>query len=401
MNHLLKATRSYQITSLCLLLSVGLTMAQQTTKLTGRVTDAITGKPVAFASVYINSSMRGTTADSVGHFTIINCPLGFIELVATAIGYKASRQPLRLVDQQTHSVSLTLQPDARELNSVTVMAKRSKAYDRQLRQFQRELLGDVSFADKCSIMNLKKVKLTQEDGYLRASISEPLVIENKALGYRIYYDLSHFHTFRQTTFYAGTSRFEEMQPETPQQQQTWQRNRQRAYRGSLRHLITSLLAGTHEKEGFLVYKATFDVPADPSVPLLHFVGQEPGTPVLADSLFRPGELPQERELRSVRPLEILYSRKVSMSSPYRRLPYAYTLLLLPKGYATVTTNGWVSQPMGMELRGNMNDNRLASLLPADWNPGFDYMTTRADTTGEHRQADETGCPARFPNPLPA
>ncbi len=379
MNQLINATRSYQLTSLYLLLSVGLTMAQQTTKLTGRVTDAITGKPIAFASVYINSSTRGTTADSVGHFTLTNSPVGSIELVATAIGYKASRQPLRLVDQHTPSVLLALQPEARELNSVTVMAKRTKAYDRQLRQFQRELLGDVLFADKCSITNLEKVKLTQEGGYLRASINEPLAIENKALGYRLYYDLGHFQTFRQATFYAGTSRFEEMQPETAQQQQIWQRNRQRAYRGSLRHLITSLLAGTQEKEGFLVYQATFDVPADPGIPLLLFVGQEPGTPVQADSLFRPGELPQERELRSTRPLEIIYSRKVSLNSPYRRLPFAYTLLLLPKGYATVTTNGWVSQPMGMELRGNMNDNRLASLLPADWNPGLDYMTSRADT----------------------
>ncbi|HEY0111347.1 MAG TPA: carboxypeptidase-like regulatory domain-containing protein, partial [Fibrella sp.] len=158
MNRLLKATRVCLVTSLLLLLSGGLTIAQQTTKLTGRVTDVATGKPIAFASVYINASTRGTTADSVGRFTLTNCPVGSIEIVATALGYKATRQPMRLVDQRPYTVALPLQPEARELNSVTVMAKRSKAYDRQLRLFQRELLGDVSFADKCSITNLAKVK---------------------------------------------------------------------------------------------------------------------------------------------------------------------------------------------------------------------------------------------------
>ena len=43
-------------------------MAQ--TRVTGKVTDALTGEALPFVSVYIKSTTTGTTTDSQGHYQI-------------------------------------------------------------------------------------------------------------------------------------------------------------------------------------------------------------------------------------------------------------------------------------------------------------------------------------------
>lgn len=68
----------------------GLAVAQlPTTTLTGRTFDAKTGEPLPFATVYINNSSRGTTADEQGQYRLTNVPLGNHELVGSALGYTA------------------------------------------------------------------------------------------------------------------------------------------------------------------------------------------------------------------------------------------------------------------------------------------------------------------------
>ncbi len=333
----------------------------------GRVMDGMTNKAVPFASVYINASTRGTTADAEGHYQLPGVPSGTVEIVASAVGYETVRQTMRLGDIKNRRITFMLKPDAIGLKAVTVTAKRSAAYNRMLKQFKRELLGENSFADKCLITNIETVGLTVNDGHLEATAAEPLVIENNALGYRLVYQLFHFDSFRGATYYGGASRFEAMKPTNNEQAERWARNRQRAYLGSGRHLLASLLAGTYEQEGFLVFEANFDIPADQSIPIARFGKEPPTKAVVPDSLFTATELPAERYFYSRKPLEVFYTRQRAVT-PYRDLPYAYSLIDMPKGQAIVTTEGWVVQPNGMEMRGALSADRLATLLPADWQP---------------------------------
>lgn len=352
-----------------LLIVVGSVQAQTTSVVLGRVIDASTNQPVPFATVYINASTRGTAADAEGNYQLAGVLVGTVEIVASSVGYNAGRQTIRLSGTKPSRVTFSLTPDAKSLQAITVTAKRSRAYDRMTRTFQQELLGNTPFSDKCLITNLDVVSLTQEDGRLEAQASQPLVIDNKALGYRIYYDLTHFDSFRRATHYAGTSRFEALPPENPEQAQRWERNRQKAYRGSIRHLVASLIAGTYEQEGFLVYKATFDVPADPSIPVIQSSRELPTVLARADSLLKPAQLASERQLFSASPLEVFYTRQHVLSTPYRDMPYAYSVMYMPKGKAAiVTTEGWIAQPNGLEVRGAMSEDRLSTLLPADWQP---------------------------------
>lgn len=334
----------------------------------GRVSEASTNRPIPFASVYINASTRGTTADAEGRYQLTGIPAGTVELVASAVGFKTGRQTIRVSSEQGRRLDFALTPATNALQTVTVTAKRAGAYNRLMRRFRRELLGNSSFADQCAILNLDQVILTEKEGSLEAQATQPLVIENKALGYRLHYQLTHFDSFRQATHYGGTSRFEALRPEHAEQTERWERNRQKAYRGSVRHLLASLVAGTYQQQGFLVYEANFDVPVDPSIPLAQLGRERPVIAVRPDSLLKRAELPSERQLYSRKPLEVFYTRQHALSTPYRDLPYAYSVVYMPKGRALITTDGWVAQPNGLEVRGAMSDDRLATLLPADWRP---------------------------------
>jgi hypothetical protein len=231
--------------------------------------------------------------------------------------------------------------------------------------------------------------LTDENGRLQATAPEPLVIENRALGYRIRYELDHFESSRGATYYAGSSQFEELKPAYDREAARWQRNRRRAYEGSTRHLLASLLAGTQEREGFSVFLSDLNVPAHgpllmPNSGLLEHARLLSRT----DTLFEPGELPFEHQFFLSKPLEIFYRRVQSRQSPYPSMPYAYSVLTLPRGQMLVTTDGRVPRPEGMVMRGYLGNDRLSSLLPDDWRPGSKEAEPSPTVAGTLLPSDE-------------
>ncbi len=339
-----------------------------TTVLTGKVVDEATGNPLPFANVFINNTTRGTSTDENGNYRLPNVPIGTIEIVASFVGYSTIRQYLRLDDRPAYLVQIKLKADASQLTGVTVSAKRSKFWERRFRLFREALLGESPFQSQCVILNSGVVQLSEENGHLKASATEPLIIENKALGYRITYDLSYFDLYQMATFYAGTARFEELKAANPDQTERWQRHRKQAYDGSTRHLLASMIAGTTEREGFMVYQSSIHVPSMASAQVLLNDNHFRSKPVKTDTLFKPGELAFERIMTTTKPLEIFYAHRYSKTSPYRDMPYAYSLMMLPKGTCQVNVDGTITQAQGMEIRGYLGNDRLANMLPADWFP---------------------------------
>ena len=351
----------------------------QNTILSGRVTDE-EGKPLPFTNVYLNGTTRGTTTDNNGEYAL-TIPLGTVEIVASFLGYQTARQTLRLDRPQPRSFSFRLRPDNRVLNSVSVRAKsKDRTWARHYKQFRRQLLGDL-FGPQCEIANSFVLSFSEEKGHLKAIATEPLVIENRALGYRLFYDLQQFDGSLRAVYYGGTSWFEEIPADTEQQTERYRRNRARAYAGSIRQLLAGLVNGTHEQNGFLVYAEDINKPIANfnSVPLLSDAIRVTKrlAPVNPDSLIRRGDLPFERNLVTNRPLIVFYTSTTSSFSPYRDARYAYSQLTFPMGWMQFTTDGWITLPNGMEAKGSLAQDRLSTLLPADWKPDADNGTSPA------------------------
>jgi len=358
--------------------------------LTGRVLDANTGQPLPFASVYLNLTTRGTSADSTGTYRL-SLPPGQHELVATYLGYATLRLPLRITDSKPQTLDLRLEPSGQALQAVTVTARRSGAWQRQLRSFTAELLGKSPAARLCRILNPDVLRFHSERGHLLAGATEPLIIENRALGYRLHYSLLHFDLDGFRMDFAGTARFEELPAEEPQRA-AWAAARQRAYRGSLRHLLASLLSATHEREGYRVYRSPLAMDTRGlAMPLIRKEERQYiGTGQVA-ALFGPGSLPGQRRLLGGEPLEVYDSRLHAANSPYRDSPHAYSLLLLPPQGVELTLEGWITSANGLDVRGQMGGDRLATLLPADWQPlGYSAVSATDVAAGRGAARSEAG-----------
>jgi len=341
----------------------------KTTSLSGRVSDALTKEGLPFANVYINNTSRGTITDEHGAYRLTSVPQGNTEIVVSVLGYQPFRRVLKLAGDDSYTLDINLELGQQSLAAVTVKAKRTAAWARQVRTFTREMLGERPQARQCRLVNPDVVTLTEEDNHLRAQADQPLVIDNLALGYRLHYSLLHFDLYRGHMQFAGTVRFEELTPTSTRQRADWQANRLRVYQGSLQHLLACLQTGTQQQAGYRVYQAPLrGNPANQSLPVVGIGDRRYLTPALAQSLFHPGAVANERRLVSEQPLEVYYDRVYAANSPYHDSPDAYSLLLLPNQSLELTTTGSVVQGNGLDVRGYMSNDRLATLLPTDWSP---------------------------------
>ncbi len=344
---------------------------QTTAVLTGNVTDAATGKPMPFAHVYVNGSTQGAITDEKGYYTLTGLPLGTVEIAASFVGYQSSTQKLRFENTSPQKADFRLKASEQMLDAVTVRGN-SKWSERYLRQFKKELFGEP-FGRQCLLVNSEVLNFKEDKGHLYATANEPLVIDNQALGYRLIYDLQHFDaTPSGKVYFAGAVRLEELKPENERQADRFRRNRLTAYRGSTRHLMASLIDGTFEQAGFLVYQEDVTKPISVerrTITLAAAISEYKRlVPIQASKLVQPGRLSTERRLVSSMKLIVFYTKASSGFSPYPDARYAYTEMHLPSGQMQMTVDGVITIPEGMEAKGSMGDDRLSTMLPADWKP---------------------------------
>ena len=352
-----------------------ITVAQTTTiTLTGYVVDAATGKAMPFANVYLNGSTRGTITNEEGHYSLTGVPLGTVEVVASFVGYQQLSRTLRLGDNQDNKANFRLKPSDQTLFTVTVRGNQKK-WERHLKQFKRQLFGEP-FGGQCQIMNPDVLSFKEENGHLKATATEPLVIENRALGYKLWYDLLYFDGTHQKVYYAGTTRFEEMKTDDERQVKRYKRNRMTAYKGSTRHLMASLVDGTYEKEGFLVYQENPNVfPMKTLANRIVLAGSLATDstkghlePLKLPKMIQSGRLAFERRLLTDKTLIVFYTNATSLYSPYIDARYAYSEIKIPTGEIQLTVDGRVTSPNGMVEYGTLADDGLSTMLPADWQP---------------------------------
>jgi hypothetical protein len=377
--------------SLIICLIVGgqsMLLAQATTTISGVVIDVATGSPMPFANVYLNNTTHGTTSNEKGYFLLTNVPVGIVDVVASFVGYHTGRQTIRVDQTKASTITFQLKPGNKTLDDVTVKASRNeKKWQQQLRWFKQQLFGEP-YGNQCVLTNPDVLRFTEENGHLKAKASEPLAIENQALGYRLWFDLSYFDAESNQVLFGGAARFEEIKGTSERQENRFRRNRMRAYLGSARHLMASLIADNYEQEGFRVYQKNLDTPLNATgdtVTLQQAIGRRL-LPVKLTELIQPGQLSVERRLVATKPLVVFYTKKKSLFSPYVDARYAYSQIKLPNGPVQLLTDGWITVPNGIEMQGSLANDRLSTLLPADWKPG---------------QSDDTVSPGEVPINAPS
>lgn len=82
--------------------------AQGTGSITGRVTDAASGTPIAAARVYITGSSSGTQTSDNGRFTLRVVPVGSVDVTVARLGYEAKRTVVTVTALQATTLDVLL-----------------------------------------------------------------------------------------------------------------------------------------------------------------------------------------------------------------------------------------------------------------------------------------------------
>lgn len=223
--------------------------AQQSIK--GKVINIETNQPIAGASVFINNTFKGTVTSSTGEFLLTEIPGGTHELIVSFVGFetfvKAFVQndlPMELIVKMNLKV--------KELEGVTVAPFEKDGWAKWGRVFMENFIGTTVNSENCKIINYKTIRFrfSKKENILSAVAGEPLIIQNKALGYRIQYQMEGFEVNYTDNIisYYGYPLFEEMKGA----KRKWVQARKKAYLGSVNHFIRSVYNNKLQNEGFEV-----------------------------------------------------------------------------------------------------------------------------------------------------
>lgn len=212
------------------------------------------GQPLQNASVFLPNSTTGVYTNEKGEFILVNLPSGSITIAVTYVGYEAANVTVPASARDREYV-VTLKPQNNQLQGVVIQSPDGGGWKKWGRLFTDAFIGTSSYAGNCIIQNKENVRFAYSAGtnQLRAFCNEPLIIENKDLGYKItvtvvdfYYDLS-----TKVVDYQTYALFTEIQG-SDIDRTIWKKNRVKVYALSILHFMRSLYENRLASEGYQV-----------------------------------------------------------------------------------------------------------------------------------------------------
>ena len=313
--------------------------------ITGVITEAATGKPLESVAVYFDNTTLGTTTNSEGFFSIDYTDAIQTTLVISYLGF----EKMYISNYRNREdLSIQLKEEANTLETVYLDYDDGLTRQQKLQIFRREFLGRSPFGKSCKILNESAIYLKYDkvEQVLTVSASEPILVENKALKYKISYEVVQFETvFRyinlETTDYTpesviflGTTFYKDL---NDKQRKGVLKKRKTAYFGSVQHFMRSLYNKELTMNQFEIYHKGFK-----GDPWEWFTVQS-----IKNSDLRKVTLSAK--------VSILYGREQSE-----------LMLNIPEFY--VDRYGNYSPIKGVLFSGSMGQRRVGDILPTNYQP---------------------------------
>jgi hypothetical protein len=379
--------------------------------ISGRVTDHSDKKPVANASVFLSNATVGNKTANNGTFILSNAKPGKYELIVSIVGFETYRQTITVSNSNISLADILISSKAIALKEVSIKFKTDPDREKYYNLFKDEFLGTSEIAKECKILNPKILDLDYDDvtNTLTASSYDFLEIENDALGYKIKYLLTDF-SFQnkdineKKIYYKGPVLFEELKG-TSVQKQRWKERREEVYENSPMHFLRSALSNRIDEEGFRVQQlAIYANPERPSDSLIDarikfYKDSKSRNAEQRDSLsywIKKSKLP--KIFKTLMPFSLNKQDIIKATDQpgqyvlgcdndgllvaynknhhfyiYDKLNYLYnpgntdnTLVLFNLPYAFLYNNGVLSDPYSVMYYGVWGRNRVAELLPIDY-----------------------------------
>ncbi len=347
----------------------GLLQAQQSdfARIEGRVINSQNGEPLQSAHVFLSGTKIGTVTNSAGYFRLREVPPGLHRLVVSIVGYDRIVNELSVAPREQLNESLELTPAVYEMNEVYV-GNLDERWESHLERFKRLFLGESQMADSVTILNPEVLRFQSRWwGRFTAEALGPIRIENRALGYHITYYLDEFFHNGIRTRWDGEPLFTEMTPADDFQAAYWSENRKKAFAGSLRHFLISVVQDSVEHAGFKVYHMQRNIQGfSPSRSM----------PTSTQRFVRPADEPNLYHLRFWGRLQIVYTeagedpRYVDWLRDEYRAPSSIqtSWMELNEHPVTIDADGEMLEPYGSTQFGYHAFTRLAEATPREFRP---------------------------------
>lgn len=235
--------------------SLHLSFAQQT--LRGKVIASDSKQPIHLANVFLSNTSIGTVTNAEGVFVVDRFPQGRFDVVISCIGYETYVTTIQYA-QLPAFIEVVLKPKVNILQEVVVEPYEKNGWERYGEFFIENFIGTSALAADCKLKNPETIRFryNKKENILRAFADEPIVLENRALGYILRYDLKLFE-FNYATrifYFQGYPLFENIETDRKRLLNRWERNRAEAYYGSMMHFMRSLFRNQLIEEGFEIRK---------------------------------------------------------------------------------------------------------------------------------------------------
>ena len=340
--------------------------------LAGVVIDKSNQDSLPGVHLFLVGTSYGATTDARGSFTLDHIPLGTREIGISIIGYETRVIRVEFTDTTQVYREIELTPEVYELGKVVVSDKRNRRWRKRLKKFTRYFIGESENADATSILNPEVLSFKERLGVLIATASQDLIIENKALGYRIYYTLFDFLLQDNQPRYRGVARYESLTPVDEQKAALWQRNRVNAYQGSLTHFLQVLFDAQSmadlNNHGFFLTRLN-RLSRDRSTRL-----NRP-THITLDEIISLTNKPFEKNLRFSDYLRIEYVNESETARYFKRFgsggqkrsnQHSYLQLTTPS--TLLNQQGFIYESYDMVIYGYMGHERVGDAVPLDFRP---------------------------------
>ncbi|MDB5025304.1 MAG: hypothetical protein JWP78_3059 [Mucilaginibacter sp.] len=379
--------------------------------ISGRILNQADSKPIANSNVFLSNATIGSKTADNGTFTLHQIKPGKYELVVSIVGYEPFNKFITVENNNIELPDVMLLPKTIALKEVNIKYRKDPNREKYYGWFKEEFLGISQQARDCKILNPDVLDLDYDEAgnKLTASSDDFLEIENDALGYQIKYLLTNFsfeNKDEKKIYYQGPVLFQRLNG-SAEQEKRWQKNREEVYENSPMHFLRSAVEDCIKEEGFRVQEySAYANPQRPSDSLINtrlsyytnlknqgssqrdslsywrrklrlpkIVYKLQPSPLSKKDIVRPTDKPGQYALsRNNNWLYVAYNKNHHFhindqtSYLYNRNNTENTLVKFNAPEAFFNISGIISNPYSVIFYGVWGRNRVANMLPLDYQP---------------------------------
>lgn len=231
-------------------------MAQGSFSVAGKVIDSLTGQPLQGASVFCQNTTIGTVTNANGAFRL-NLSNGGYDLVISFMGLETQSIRISNTMPEVTDLTIALHQKEKNLEEVAIVATNevTNGWEKYGQFLTDNFIGKTGNSKDCEIVNPDVLRFfySRKRKRLKVTGDSVLIIQNKALGYIVKYQLDSFvHEYDNAkTLYAGYPFYEQMDG-SEEEMLVWKEKRKTAYNGSVLQFLRAYHDSTLNGDGFRI-----------------------------------------------------------------------------------------------------------------------------------------------------